>query len=212
MREMRTGFETAAPPSGAAGETDMKVVPVHAQSEATISGRLLVLACCGLMLSACVNPYHSRLPPEPVASRQPVPLDPAPRSPVEGSELRPTSPDTTDIVEVPSDPENSVEVASVNPANGQPVSRDALIGAWTVSTGGTNCQIFLALTKWSGGFRAASRGCSAPAIADVQAWDVRGKQVVLVDSNGGTAATLIRSGDTRYNGSTSGGGAITFSR
>jgi hypothetical protein len=87
-----------------------------------------------------------------------------------------------------------------------------MVGAWTVSTDGSSCQIFLALTKWSGGYRAASRGCSAPAISDVQAWDVKNKQVVLVNSAGATAATLYRSSEQRYDGSTNGGGAISFSR
>ena len=87
-----------------------------------------------------------------------------------------------------------------------------MVGAWTVSTSGSNCQIFLALTKWSGGYRAASRGCSAAAISDVQAWDVKNNQVVLVNSAGSQAATLYRSADERYDGSTSGGGAISFSR
>ncbi|MCJ8310492.1 MAG: protease inhibitor Inh/omp19 family protein, partial [Hyphomicrobiales bacterium] len=109
--------------------------------------------------------------------------------------------------------ENNNQVASLQPpANAQPVTRQAMVGAWTVSTAGSNCQIFLALTKWSGGYRAASRGCSAPAISDVQAWDVKDKQVVLVNSAGGTAATLYRSSDQRYDGSTNGGGAISFTR
>ena len=113
--------------------------------------------------------------------------------------------------------EEQTQVASVAPPaapadGGQAVTREALVGAWQVSTGGSNCQIFLALTKWSGGYRAASRGCSAAAMSDVQAWDVKGKQVVLVDSNGATAARLYRTGGTRYDGSTTGGGAISFSR
>ena len=65
-----------------------------------------------------------------------------------------------------------------------------MVGAWTVSTGGSNCQIFLALTKWSGGYRAASRGCSAAAISDVQAWDGKNNQVVLVNSAGSQAAAV----------------------
>lgn len=112
---------------------------------------------------------------------------------------------------LPDTPE-PVAAPTQEPAGAKPVTRQAMVGAWTVSTSGTNCQIFLALTKWSGGYRAASRGCSAAAISDVQAWDVKGKQVVLVDSSGSTAATLFRSADTRYDGSTKTGGAISFTR
>ena len=128
-------------------------------------------------------------------------------------ELQPVEP--TDGQGVPADPgqQNPVDVAKLEaPANAQPVTRQAMVGAWTVSTGGSSCQIFLALTKWSGGYRAASRGCSAPSISDVQAWDVKEKQVVLVNSAGSTAATLYRSSEQRYDGSTTTGGAISFTR
>ena len=145
------------------------------------------------------------------------PLEPAPLTPVDSGQLQPASPtpppvDPNATAEpIPSEPK-PVQVAKVDPANAQPVTRQAMVGAWTVSTGGSNCQIFLALTKWSGGYRAASRGCSAKAISDVQAWDVKGKQVLLVNSSGSTAATLYRSSTERFDGSTNGGGAISFAR
>jgi hypothetical protein len=43
--------------------------------------------------------------------------------------------------------------------------------------------VFLSLTKWTGGYRAASRGCVGDAAA-IAAWDVQGKQVILADSSG----------------------------
>ena len=146
------------------------------------------------------------------------PLTPAPLTPVNESKLQPVQPvnqpkpTPEPIPAAPKAPE-PVKVAKVDPStNAKPVTRQAMVGAWTVSTGGSTCQIFLALTKWSGGYRAASRGCSAAAIKDVQAWDVKGKQVVLVNSSGSTAATLFRSAGERYDGSTAGGGAISFAR
>ena len=152
----------------------------------------------------------------PTAQNQAAPLQPAPLTPVNEQQLEPvqqveqTPLPTAEPVAANQEP---VQVANAQPpANAQPVTRQAMIGAWTVSTAGSNCQIFLALTKWSGGYRAASRGCSAAAITDVQAWDVKGSQVVLVDSSGGTAATLYKSSEERYDGSTTGGGAISFSR
>lgn len=145
--------------------------------------------------------------------QSPTSLEPAPLPPVQQGDLQPVAP--TDQQGIPAAPgaDGTTQVASAEPpAGAQPVTRQAMVGAWTVSTGGSNCQIFLALTKWSGGYRAASRGCSAPAISDVQAWDVKGKQVVLVTSAGNTAATLYRSSEQRYDGSTNGGGAISFTR
>ncbi|MGI9355292.1 MAG: protease inhibitor Inh/omp19 family protein [Rhizobiaceae bacterium] len=141
-----------------------------------------------------------------------APLPPSPTQPVQNQGLKPIEEPTTDVALADPNVVESPKPAENPGANAQPVTRQAMIGAWTVSTGGSNCQIFLALTKWSGGYRAASRGCSAAAISDVQAWDVKGKQVVLVDSSGSQAATLYRSGDTRFDGSTKGGGAISFTR
>ena len=152
----------------------------------------------------------------PTQQSAPTSLTPAPTTPVQEAQLQPVEP-TVPTVETPTaetpNIEQPVEVAKIEPPkNTTPVTRQALIGAWTVSTGGSNCQIFLALTQWSGGYRAASRGCSAAAISDVQAWDVKGSQVVLVNSSGSTAATLFKSTESRYDGSTTGGGAISFSR
>lgn len=152
----------------------------------------------------------------PTQQNTPTSLTPAPTPRVQETQLQPVKP-ATPAVETPSvetpQVEEPVKIAKIDPPkNTTPVTRQALIGAWTVSTGGSNCQIFLALTKWSGGYRAASRGCSAAAISDVQAWDVKGSQVVLVNSSGGTAATLFKSSESRFDGSTTGGGAISFSR
>ena len=154
---------------------------------------------------------------------QPAPAQPAPLPSVTSSSLEPTPPPVTNqpvptdsqptpnTLAEPAKPET--QVASAQPSGGGgDISRQSMVGAWTVSTGGSNCQIFLALTKWSGGYRAASRGCSAAAISDVQAWDVKGNQVVLVNSKGANAASLYKSGNERFDGSTNGGGAISFSR
>jgi Protease inhibitor Inh len=108
----------------------------------------------------------------------------------------------------PKTPAAGTQVAS---ATGPAVSEDALVGAWKVSTGGSSCQMFMAKTKWSGGFRAASRGCPGDA-ASVSAWSVSGNQVVLKDSSGNQVATLFSSGGTRYDGTTKGGQPISLSR
>ncbi|MEM7301526.1 MAG: protease inhibitor Inh/omp19 family protein [Pseudomonadota bacterium] len=187
------------------------------------SASICVLLAVAVAASACTRtlPWQ-RSANRPAAA--PAPLTAAPVDNVTSDPLQPAQPQTDPNID-PTDPNNptttdpnatqptTTTVAAAEPeGGGKPVSRDALIGAWTVSAGGGACQIFLALTKWQGGYRAASRGCSAADISDVQAWDVKGKQVVLVDSNGNTAARLYKSNDSRYDGSTSGGGAISFSR
>ena len=94
---------------------------------------------------------------------------------------------------------------------GGPLSRTSVLGAYKVTTTGGNCQIILSLTKWTGGYRAASRGCPG-AVADVSAWDVSGNQVVLKDSGGSNVASLNSSGGSRYEGQTNGGQQISLYR
>lgn len=112
------------------------------------------------------------------------------------------------VIATPTVPAAGTQVASLG---GPAVSEDALVGAWKVTTAGSSCQMFMAKTKWSGGFRAASRGCPGDA-ASVSAWTVNGSQVVLKDSNGNQVATLFSSGGTRYDGTTKGGQSISLSR
>jgi Protease inhibitor Inh len=106
-------------------------------------------------------------------------------------------------------PATGTQMASA--ATGPAISEDSLVGAWKVTTAGSSCQMFMAKTKWSGGFRAASRGCPGDAAA-VSAWTVSGSQVVLKDSNGNQVATLFSSGGTRFDGTTKGGQPISLSR
>jgi len=200
--------------------------PSASRFDASAYVRMSGLAVLALALSACSQ--TSRLNQGgTVPVQKACPLAPAPLSPVNEGSLGPAQPtpvpqNVQPIPPTPAAPEvtkpvapskPATQVAAVDPAaSSQPVTRQGMVGAWTVSTGGSNCQIFLALTKWSGGYRAASRGCTATALKDVQAWDVKGKQVVLVNSSGSSAATLFRSSGERFDGSTSSGGSISFSR
>ncbi|MFD2239209.1 protease inhibitor Inh/omp19 family protein [Aureimonas populi] len=144
------------------------------------------------------------------AAQSPAPLTPAPQGQVYSNQLppppAPTAPATPPVADA-----SAPGAAPVQSASAGPVTREGLVGAWRVSSGGGNCQIFMALTQWTGGYRAASRGCPGQ-VADVSAWDVSGSQVVLKDSGGGTVATLNNAGGTRYEGSTTGGQQISLYR
>ena len=194
-----------------------------------------VFAICALSLGALVlaGCQSARLDS---LSTQPAPLPAAPAGTVQQGTLAPVGTGTTiapvangvaagtQFPNAPIDPNAPVagtmtapiippaagtQVASA--ATGPAVSEDALVGAWKVTTSGSSCQMFMAKTKWSGGFRAASRGCPGDA-ASVSAWTVNGSQVVLKDSNGNQVATLFSSGGTRFDGTTKGGQAISLSR
>lgn len=109
-------------------------------------------------------------------------------------------------------PATDAPVASVTQTAAKPVSRESMIGRWSVSADGKNCEIFLALTKWSGGYRAATRGCAGSALGAVQAWDVKDGRVVLVDASGNRAASLGKQTATLYSGASNGGGQVSFTR
>ncbi|WP_206455838.1 protease inhibitor Inh/omp19 family protein [Aurantimonas marina] len=165
-------------------------------------------------------------------SSGPAPLTPAPRQQVAARQLPPPPPPAAPSTSQNSPFESETDVmanetdqtgqnASVDGSTNQetkvasvssgPISRNSVLGAYKVTTTGGNCQIILSLTKWTGGYRAASRGCPG-AVADVSAWDVSGNQVVLKDSGGSNVANLSSSGGSRYEGRTKSGQPISLYR
>jgi len=141
--------------------------------------------------------------------RQPPPLSPAPVGGVQTGQLPPPSPGA--FPEAPQTAGPTPEEMQTVAANALDVTRESLVGRWTISTGGTSCDLFLALTQWTGGYRAASRGCTDQA-ALISAWDVRGREVLLSDSAGNTFASLYKTGETRFDGTTAAGQAVSLNR
>ncbi|MCB1387251.1 MAG: hypothetical protein KDJ80_15040, partial [Nitratireductor sp.] len=73
----------------------------------------------------------------------------------------------------PTVPGNQTQIATAPPqASGEPVSRESVSGAWIVSSDNPDCRMILAFTKWSGGYRAATKRCNSPEVSSVSAWDV----------------------------------------
>ena len=187
-----------------------------------------IFAICALSLSAlvlagCQSARLDGLSTQPA----PAPLPAAPAGTVQQGTLAPVGgmvapvANGTQFPNAPAAPAVSADTMTpalpatlgtqVASASGPAVSEDSLVGAWKVTTAGSSCQMFMAKTKWSGGFRAASRGCPGDA-ASVSAWTVSGNQVVLKDSNGNQVATLFSSGGARFDGTTKGGQPISLSR
>lgn len=148
----------------------------------------------------------------------PAPLTPAPAGRVSSNQLPPPPPPPAPSNDMQQNADaqtgsDGTQVAALgnNTSSGEPLSRNSVLGAYKVTTDGGNCQIILSLTKWTGGYRAASRGCPGR-VADVSAWDVSGNQVVLKDSGGSNVASLNKSGGSRYEGTTNGGQSISLYR
>ena len=187
------------------------------QKSAFAAGLCAIAAA--VVLSGCTSSRFGTYP----TYQQPAPLNAAPSGSVTGGQLPPPVQPGADPnaqgnfpvapgseTGLPGDP-NATGGSIQTVTTAEPVTREALVGAWKVTTAGASCQMFMALTKWTGGFRAASRGCPGDAAA-VAAWDVQGQQVVLSDSGGNKVATLFSTGSGSFSGQTTGGSAITLTR
>ena len=184
---------------------------------AVVAALFLAAGC-----SRSMSPYSDNSGPPPL---MPVPagqvaanqLPPPPPPPPPGANM--TNPDimSSDAEMSPGGIQGNLPAGNDTPntqvasASQPALSRNSVLGAYKVTTDGGNCQIILSLTKWSGGYRAASRGCPGK-VADVSAWDVSGSQVLLKDSTGSNVANLNSNGKARYEGRTNGGQSITLYR
>ena len=176
---------------------------------AALAALLMAAGCSRSMptMDTSMPSGPSSLTPAPtgqVASNQ-LPPPPPPPPPAMSDMNTPTPTDTASGAPAAGD----TQVASLG--SGQPLTRGEVLGAYRVTTTGGNCQIILSLTQWTGGYRAASRGCPGT-VADVSAWDVSGSQVVLKDSGGTTVANLNSAGGARYEGTTTSGQQISLYR
>ncbi|HEX2257816.1 MAG TPA: AprI/Inh family metalloprotease inhibitor [Afifellaceae bacterium] len=104
------------------------------------------------------------------------------------------------------------QVAAVDPGGTVEIGRTDLLGRWTLSAGADNCDIFMTLTTWSGGYRATTRNCASPAMQGVAAWNLNGRQVALVDESGATVARLYPTSKVSFSGQTSAGVPVSFAR
>ena len=117
---------------------------------------------------------------------------------------------------------NGVQVASANPAPqtpaapaaaaaGQAISENSFIGNWQTSVNGQSCATFFGLTDLGSGLLGGTRGCPGE-LARFRTWRVNGNQATLRDSTGTTVATLTKTGDKQFSGTTSGGQGFTLTR
>ncbi|MEZ5841364.1 MAG: protease inhibitor Inh/omp19 family protein [Hyphomicrobiales bacterium] len=148
------------------------------------------------------------------SSGKPTPLAPVPTKPVTATELPPPTPtpeqQAAEELRGTDTPEQ--QVASLPPASDIKLEREDLIGGWKVSSAGANCQLFLTLTGWTGGYRATTRGCPAGDLTKIQAWDLNGQQVVLKGDGGGEVARLYPTGQERFSGQTVAASAVSVYR
>jgi len=175
------------------------------------------LAGCG-RLGLNDGPTVPRYDPLPASPTAPVtegslqPLPPPPGAPG-AAPVDPNAPPPAALPGAPPPPPAApTKVAEAAPDKGQPVGRTELLGGWRISSGSDNCQLFMNLTAWAGGYRAISKGCTSPELSKISAWDLQGKQVTLKGSDGSVVATLNSAGGERFHGTTTGKQPISLSR
>jgi hypothetical protein len=93
-------------------------------------------------------------------------------------------------------------------SNALDVTKESMVGSWRVN--GT-CDMFLTLTNLGSGSRGGTRGCVGELTA-MGSWEVSGKQVLLKDRSGNQIGSVYKTADSRFDGQTSTGRAISLSR
>ena len=199
----------------------------------TRAGTILTLAAltalAGCSQSRFGGPGYAALQPA-----QPAPIASAPRGSVQTGALAPVGgapqslPRTNDpnqplpgAVDAAGQPQQNTQVASIDPvateapaapvASGPAISENALIGNWQTSANGQSCATFFGLTDLGSGLLGGTRGCSGD-LSRFRTWKVAGNQATLRDSTGQTVATLSRTGDKSFSGTTASGQPITLTR
>lgn len=160
-----------------------------------------------LSLSACqrtsYNPYSSSPSALPPLQAQPVPE-------VQSGQLPdPTMQQPSQFPSAPMTP--TAGALDAVPATAQDVTKEAMVGNWRVSTGGTTCDMFLTLTNLGSGSRGGTRGCAGP-LTTMGAWEVSGKQVMLKDRDGNIIGRLYRTAEARFDGTIGAGQPLSLSR
>ena len=192
-------------------------------------------ALAGCSQSRFGGPGYAALQPS-----QPAPLAAAPTSTVQTGALAPIDggpqalprtndpnqplPGATDTAasQAQSPAGQPAQVASIDPTtpaspaasaapSGPAISENALIGNWQTSANGQSCATFFGLTDLGSGLLGGTRGCSGD-LSKFRTWRVAGNTATLRDSTGQTVATLSRTGDKSFSGTTASGQPFTLTR
>lgn len=168
------------------------------------AARLAALAFVLPAIAACSG-NSSRVRPLPPAPTGPVTAQPLPTT------QQPVTPPPAPQAQQPAEEQPPPQVAALPQAQEAP-TQEAVLGQWGLSGPGDNCQLFVTLTGWTGGYRASTRGCGSPELASVGAWNIEGNLVVLKDNEGNAVARLAKTGATRYDGRLELGGSVAMNR
>lgn len=89
------------------------------------------------------------------------------------------------------------------------LTKEKMIGGWTIASGQGSCRLFLTLTAKDGRYRAATPACDTATFTDVATWQLVGDQVQLFSAAGSIIGSMARTGD-RFVGTMAGGVAASI--
>ena len=172
------------------------------------ASRWIAVFAAGAMLSGCASDRMDTVD----TSLSPQPLEAAPVGTVEAGQLPEP---TTDTAQFPTKPTVDTQVASLPtdqaPATALDIKKETMVGSWKVNSGGASCQMFLTLTNLGSGSRGGTRGCGNE-LALMNSWEVAGKQVLVKDRDGNVIARFSKSAETRFDGQSNTGTALSLTR
>lgn len=174
---------------------------------------MVAVTFAALTLAGCQS---QRFAPMQSQGRVAQPLTPAPAGTVTSQQLPPpggpTDPGAFPEPPRGADASSSQQVASAaGAAGGAPLTAGRIAGVWDVSVSGQGCRIATPQTRFGQGFRAGPLRCPAP-LDSVRSWNVDGSQLALYDQSGSVLARLYHSGGERFDGQTTNGQSVSFSR
>ncbi|WP_316861928.1 AprI/Inh family metalloprotease inhibitor [uncultured Cohaesibacter sp.] len=108
----------------------------------------------------------------------------------------------------------NTQEASV-PAAARELKRTDLLGAWTLTSGASQCKLNVNLTNWTGGYRASSRGCNDSDLQRINAWRLDADKLVVFLAEDGVSVIARFYSDMpgRFNGQAAlDGRALSFFR
>ncbi|MGN7294919.1 AprI/Inh family metalloprotease inhibitor [Rhizobium sp. SAFR-030] len=171
-----------------------------------VTGVLVAVSLSGCQRTSS-DPYTNLPGPAPLQA-QPVPQ-------VQSNQLPP--PGAGGSSQFPAAPAGNTQMASLPPGGGEApataldVTKESMVGNWRVNNAGSSCDMFLTLTNLGGGSRGGTRGCVGELTA-MGSWEVSGKTVQFKNRSGDVIGRVYKSGETRFDGTTNSGQAISLSR
>jgi len=169
----------------------------------TITMGLVVVS---LFLTGCdsqrfASPYQT-------SYQRPVRIDAAPRAQISQSQLPPLGEDNV----YQQDMVAGEQVAMAEtPSNAHELSAANIAGVWKASVDGMPCQIATPMTKFGQGYRAGPMRCPA-ALANINVWNIQGRELVFYNREGTPQATLYSTDGASFVGRSSDGAQIILTR